>query len=317
MYRTQRLMAIWLRREWGKLWKFKNAVFPTSMPLRDILDIRRYRGAAETPKPIVAQLIAIMIPFIQMHKPIHVKLFKVAPLCLLSVYQKYSQRLYCNSRWRACRKTAFLNFSQLTPLIAKPYGYPSKTFIHQIKPTSSDFQHMKYETDLSTYGWDKWGLEIAVVFRPPCIWCLLQFLGKIQFWNLNGSLSPYQCILVEVTIRSIHGLHHEFVTILLVRVELEGLQTHWNAWLWKLTVMILWWWYRADKLIVVRKLPEIWTVCLGSIKPEFGLTQYRFGAVVLILKQTLRSDGFVRRIEDETWLVKGPERWFKKPKYAW
>ena len=149
------------------------------------------------------------------------------------------------------------------------------------------------------------------------IWCLLQFLGKIQFWNLNGSLSPYQCILVEVTIRSIHGLHHEFVTILLVRVELEGLQTHWNAWLWKLKVMILWWWYRADKLIVVRKLPEIWTVCLGSIKPEFGLTQYRFGAVVLILKQTLRSDGFVRRIEDETWLVKGPERWFKKPKYAW
>ena len=39
-------------------------------------------GAAETPKLIVAQLIAIMIPFIQMHKPIHVKLFKVVPLCL-------------------------------------------------------------------------------------------------------------------------------------------------------------------------------------------------------------------------------------------
>ena len=45
-----------------------------------IIDI--IAGAAETPKPIVAQLIAIMIPFIQIHKPIHFKLFKVAPLCL-------------------------------------------------------------------------------------------------------------------------------------------------------------------------------------------------------------------------------------------
>ena len=48
--------------------------------------------------------------------------------------------------------------------------------------------------------------------------------------------------------------------------------------------------------------------------PEFGLTQYRLGAVVLILKQTLRSDGLVSRIEDETWLVNGPERGFEKPK---
>ena len=47
--------------------------------------------------------------------------------------------------------------------------------------------------------------------------------------------------------------------------------------------------------------------------PELGLTQYRFGAVVLILKQTLRSDGLVRRIDDETWLVNGPERRFGKP----
>ena len=49
--------------------------------------------------------------------------------------------------------------------------------------------------------------------------------------------------------------------------------------------------------------------------PELGLTQYRFGAVVLILKQTLRSDGLVRRIDDETWLVNGPERRFGKTKF--
>ena len=49
--------------------------------------------------------------------------------------------------------------------------------------------------------------------------------------------------------------------------------------------------------------------------PELGLTQYRFGAVVLILKQTLRSDGLVRRIDDETWQVNGPERRFGKTKF--
>ena len=82
----------------------------------------------------------------------------------------------------------------------------------------------------------------------------------------------------------------------------------------EMQVMILRRSHKASKLNLIwgRKLPEIWTVCLGSITPEFGLTQYRFGAVVLILKQTLRSDGLERRIEDETWLVKGPEKRFKK-----
>jgi hypothetical protein len=53
-------------------------------------------------------------------------------------------------------------------------------------------------------------------------------------------------------------------------------------------------------------LPEICTVCLGSMTPEFGLTQYRFGAVVLILKQTLRSDGLDSFIADDTGEVNGP-----------
>lgn len=40
--------------------------------------------------------------------------------------------------------------------------------------------------------------------------------------------------------------------------------------------------------------------------PELGLTQYRLGAVVLILKQTFRPEGFLRVITADTAAVKGP-----------
>jgi hypothetical protein len=39
-----------------------------------------------------------------------------------------------------------------------------------------------------------------------------------------------------------------------------------------------------------------------------GFTQYFFGAVVLILKQIFRSEGFFNFIEDVTADVKGPEK---------
>jgi hypothetical protein len=42
--------------------------------------------------------------------------------------------------------------------------------------------------------------------------------------------------------------------------------------------------------------------------PEFGLTQYRLGAVVLILKQILRSVGLRRVITEETGEVNGPAK---------
>ncbi len=40
--------------------------------------------------------------------------------------------------------------------------------------------------------------------------------------------------------------------------------------------------------------------------PELGLTQYLFGAVVLILKHTRLSAGFVSFIAEETGVVNGP-----------
>lgn len=53
-------------------------------------------------------------------------------------------------------------------------------------------------------------------------------------------------------------------------------------------------------------IPATWIVFFGSMTPELGLTQYRFGAVVLILKQTFRSEGFLRVITAEAAVVKGP-----------
>ena len=53
-------------------------------------------------------------------------------------------------------------------------------------------------------------------------------------------------------------------------------------------------------------LPATWTFCLGSMTPEFGFTQYRLGAVVLILKHSFRSVGFLRLITADTAVVKGP-----------
>ena len=36
----------------------------------------------------------------------------------------------------------------------------------------------------------------------------------------------YQCVLVDFSVRRVHGLDHELVAVLVVRVVLERLQAH-------------------------------------------------------------------------------------------
>lgn len=48
-------------------------------------------------------------------------------------------------------------------------------------------------------------------------------------------------------------------------------------------------------------------VLLGSSVPELGLTQYFFGAVVLILNSTTFSDGLVNFMYDVHGTLNGPE----------
>ena len=54
------------------------------------------------------------------------------------------------------------------------------------------------------------------------------------------------------------------------------------------------------------------TELFGSTTPQFGRTQYFFGAVVLILNAIVSSVGFFRLICDVTGCENGPEEGKKK-----
>ena len=69
---------------------------------------------------------------------------------------------------RVCQKPAFSSLSQLIPLFSETCDHPSLSFIHQTKPDSSYYHHLKYEPDRSTYARDKWGVKIAMDYRTPC-----------------------------------------------------------------------------------------------------------------------------------------------------
>lgn len=68
-------------------------------------------------------------------------------------------------------------------------------------------------------------------------------------------------------------------------------------------------WHTAQRLphTLSFGLPATSITPFASSTPEFGLTQYFFGAVVLILKQTFFSEGFVNFIYEVTGEVNGPE----------
>ena len=45
-----------------------------------------------------------------------------------------------------------------------------------------------------------------------------------QIWNKI----THKCVLVDFTVWCKHRLHHELVTVLVIRIILKGLQAHWN-----------------------------------------------------------------------------------------
>ena len=61
--------------------------------------------------------------------------------------------------------------------------------------------------------------------------------------------------------------------------------------------------------LMLQNIPCTLIFPLGSIIPLFGLTQYRFGAVVFTLKHTRLPDGFVNLRSDITTSLKGPEKY--------
>jgi hypothetical protein len=65
---------------------------------------------------------------------------------------------------------------------------------------------------------------------------------------------------------------------------------------------------RKFERLQIKDSLAISTELRGSIAPQFGRTQYFFGAVVLILNKTFFSVGFFRLMCDVTGCVNGPGR---------
>lgn len=100
-----------------------------------------------------------------------------------------------------------------------------------------------------------------------------------------------------------HTLHHELVLVLLVRIEQERLQTDCGEDTFVLVSRIIW--------VFVCKwrhwnLLDTSTLAPGSRLPEFGRTQYFFGAVVLILNRMFLSVGLTRIMCEVMGVSKGP-----------
>ena len=57
----------------------------------------------------------------------------------------------------------------LTQVFSESYGHQSLCSIHVIKPTDPNFEHTKYEPDISSHARKKWGVKIEVDCRTPCI----------------------------------------------------------------------------------------------------------------------------------------------------
>ena len=70
---------------------------------------------------------------------------------------------------KCVQKPTFSSFSLLTPLFSETFGHQSQSFVHQTKPETSYYHHLKYEPDLSTHARDKWGVKIVTDCGTPCI----------------------------------------------------------------------------------------------------------------------------------------------------
>ena len=78
---------------------------------------------------------------------------------------------YPQELWQLWRKTEFLRMFWFGQVFSQLYGHQSLCSIHVIKSTHPNFEHTKYEPDMSNHARKKWGVKIAPVFRTPCSLC--------------------------------------------------------------------------------------------------------------------------------------------------
>ena len=57
---------------------------------------------------------------------------------------------------------------ELSQVFSESCGHQSLCSIHVIKSTHPNFEHTKYEPDISNHARKKWGVKIQGDFRTPC-----------------------------------------------------------------------------------------------------------------------------------------------------
>ena len=82
-----------------------------------------------------------------------------------------------HSAWDQKRslKTEYFIMFYLTYVFSKSHVHQSLCAIHVIKSTHPNFEHTKYEPDMSNHARKNWGVKIALVFRTPCSKILLYY----------------------------------------------------------------------------------------------------------------------------------------------
>ena len=78
------------------------------------------------------------------------------------------------------QKPTFSSFSKLTPLFSETFGHPSQSFIHQTKPETSYYHHLKYELDVSTHARDNKGVKIVTDVVHPVVMALIVSPGNLE-----------------------------------------------------------------------------------------------------------------------------------------
>ena len=79
---------------------------------------------------------------------------------------------------------------ELTQVFSESCGHQSLCSIHVIKPTHPNFEHTKYEPDISSHARKKWGVKITGDFRTPCSFSDSRW-RKWNSWNSHDMIMVY------------------------------------------------------------------------------------------------------------------------------
>ena len=97
--------------------------------------------------------------------------------------------------WQLWRKTEFLRTFWFGQVFSQSYGHQSLCSIHVIKSTHPNFNHTKFEPDMSNHARKKWGVKIAPVFPGRSIPSLLFCVWLLSNWvKISVGATAWVCV---------------------------------------------------------------------------------------------------------------------------